>query len=113
MTWRTEYNVNARLNQAQAARNWFWLGIWAVGQALFFLRFLIQWLATEIKKKSIVPAAFWYFSVCAALLQSASFLQRADWVNAIGMTATIFIYLRNIWFIHFAQNEKNVAQETA
>ena len=83
----------------QAARNWLWLGVWGLGQSLFFLRFLIQWLTTEIRRKSVVPPIFWYLSIVAALLQGASFIQRADWVNAVGMAATILIYSRNIWFI--------------
>jgi lipid-A-disaccharide synthase-like uncharacterized protein len=77
-----------------------WTGIWAVGQTLFFLRFLVQWLATEFKRKSVVPPSFWYFSLIAALLQGVYFFQREDWFLAIGMAATLIVYARNIWFIY-------------
>lgn len=99
LTWRAEFVVNQSLAPGQAARNWLWLGVWACGQALFFSRFLIQWAATEIKKKSVVPPIFWYISVVAASLQGASFVQRRDWIFAIGMAATIAIYARNIMFL--------------
>lgn len=99
VTWLREYHANVQLPVDQATRNWLWLGVWGLGQSLFFLRFLVQWLTTEIRRKSVVPPIFWYFSIVAALLQGASFIQRADWVNAVGMAATILIYSRNIWFI--------------
>lgn len=99
-TWLHEYRVNQAVDPAQAARNWFWLGVWGVGQACFFARFSVQWLVTELRKKSVVPGVFWYLSVVASVLQTASFVQRHDWILAAGMCATIPIYLRNIWFIH-------------
>lgn len=40
-----------------------WLGIGLLGQAFFTSRFLIQWIASERQKKSVVPALFWYCSI--------------------------------------------------
>ncbi len=99
-TWVKEYHVNQAIAPEQAARNWLWLGVWGVGQTLFFSRFLVQWIVTEFKRKSVVPPAFWYLSLVAATLQSTAFAQRGDWVNCIGMVATLFIYARNLWFIY-------------
>lgn len=101
-TWLGEYAANHAAPPQQAAQNWFWLGVWGVGQLLFFLRFLVQWIATEIKRRSVVPPAFWYFSLVAATLQAASFVQRQNWIFTIGMAATMLIYARNLWFIHRA-----------
>jgi len=81
----------------------FWLGVGVAGQMLFAARFLVQWAATEYKKKSVVPPVFWYLSLAAASLQSASFFHRQEWVFAIGMSATLFIYLRNIWLVRRAR----------
>src|SRR5437773_1937662 len=39
-----------------------WLGIGLLGQAFFSTRFLVQWIASERAKKSIVPRHFWFFS---------------------------------------------------
>ncbi|NIA15881.1 MAG: hypothetical protein GWP08_17595 [Nitrospiraceae bacterium] len=95
-TWYREYTVNQSLDPAQATENWFWLGVWGVGQLGFFLRFFIQWLATEIKKKSVVPPVFWYLSLMAATLQASSFFKRGEWILAVGMCMTILIYARNL-----------------
>jgi lipid-A-disaccharide synthase-like uncharacterized protein len=100
-TWMREYAHNAGIPKEEAVRNWFWLGVWAVGQALFFARFAIQWAVTEISKRSVIPPVFWHISAVAALLQTASFAQRGDWPNTIGTAATILVYARNIWFVHF------------
>jgi lipid-A-disaccharide synthase-like uncharacterized protein len=103
VVWVWEIQENRMLDPAKAAQNWFWLKVWGVGQVMFFLRFFIQWLVTEIKGKSVVPAAFWYLSLGAALCQAPSFVQQRDWVNSIGMTASIFIYARNLWFVYHAR----------
>ena len=104
-TWLGEYAANRAAPPEEAVRNWFWLGVWGVGQTLFFLRFLVQWIATEMKRRSVVPPAFWYFSLVAATLQAASFVQRGDWIFAIGMAATILIYARNLWFVYRAPDD--------
>lgn len=98
--WWGEY-ADAKTKAEEISRSlWFWLAIGVVGQALFAARFIVQWVATEMQKKSVVPAAFWYLSVLASSLQATSFLQRREWVFGIGMLATLLIYLRNIWFVH-------------
>lgn len=98
-TWRQEYLANLDVSVEVARQNWFFLGIWAMGQGLFFLRFLIQWLVTEARGKSVIPPIFWHLSIAAALLQGTSFAQRQDWVNTVGMAATLVIYVRNVWLL--------------
>jgi lipid-A-disaccharide synthase-like uncharacterized protein len=99
LVWLREYEANRNLAEGGAG-NWFWVGVGAAGQALFACRFLVQWLATEVKRKSVVPPAFWHLSVVASLLQLACFVQRAEWVFAVGMVATLLVYGRNLWFIY-------------
>ena len=41
-----------------------WLAIGFAGQTLFFMRFFIQWIHSERQRRSIIPVAFWYFSLC-------------------------------------------------
>ncbi|MCX5771776.1 MAG: lipid-A-disaccharide synthase N-terminal domain-containing protein [Candidatus Hydrogenedentes bacterium] len=103
LTWLREYDATQEMTAEEAGRNWFWLGVWGVGQAMFFARFAIQWLVTELRKKSIVPPVFWYLSMVAGLLYAASFVQRHNWIFAAGTAATILIYARNIWFIQTAK----------
>jgi lipid-A-disaccharide synthase-like uncharacterized protein len=105
IVWVWEIRETRTLDPAKAAQNWFWLKIWGAGQVMFFLRFFIQWLATEFKGKSVVPPAFWYLSLAAAICQAPSFVQQQDWVNATGMTLSIFIYARNLWLVKSHRND--------
>ena len=105
-TWYREYQ-NTQHAPADTARTvWIWLAVGVMGQALFALRFLGQWIVTEMRRESVVPAFFWHLSLIAAALQCAAFLQRAvsgqtqEWVFAAGMAATMLIYARNIYFVH-------------
>lgn len=103
--WWGEYAA-AKTKPEEISRSlWFWLAIGVVGQAMFAARFIIQWAATEMQKKSVVPAAFWYLSVLGSSLQAISFLQRREWVFGIGTLATLLIYFRNIWFVHREGNK--------
>lgn len=76
-----------------------WLGVGFVGQALFSMRFGIQWICSERAKKSIVPVAFWYFSVLGGATLLAYAIYRADPVFIVGQGAGLFIYLRNLLLI--------------
>jgi len=79
--------------------NNFWLLIGFFGQALFSTRFIIQWLASEKQKKSVVPTAFWYFSIAGSLTLLSYALYRRDPVFVAGQAFGVFIYLRNLYFI--------------
>ena len=87
----------------------FWLAIGLAGQAMFFMRFFVQWLASEKQKRSIIPDSFWYFSVAGAVALTAYALYRQDPVFILGQSVGIGIYLRNIWLIRAARK----AAETA
>ena len=79
-----------------------WLTIGLLGQAFFSARFLVQWLASEKKKKSVVPTAFWYFSIGGGLTLLAYAIYRRDPVFILGQGAGLFVYARNLYFIHRA-----------
>lgn len=98
-TWYHEYHEIHREQPGEVARAWFWIAIGTAGTALFGCRFLLQWAVSEARRKSVIPHAFWYLSVAAAILQVASFGQRGEWINFIGVAANLPIYLRNIWLI--------------
>ena len=76
-----------------------WLTIGLVGQGLFFMRFFVQWIASEKAKQSIIPTAFWYFSLAGGLTLLAYAIYRQDPVFIIGQSTGLFIYLRNLYFI--------------
>lgn len=78
----------------------FWLAIGFLGQALFSARFLIQWLASEKVKKSIIPNLFWWFSIGGGSILLIYAVHRADPVFIVGQATGLFIYLRNIYLIY-------------
>lgn len=88
--------------------NWemIWLAIGFIGQTLFFMRFLIQWLASEKKKESVIPTAFWYFSIGGGAILLAYAIYRQDPVFIAGQSLGVVIYLRNLYFIHGKPKEK-------
>lgn len=77
-----------------------WLAVGFLGQALFSARFLVQWIASERKRKSVVPIEFWYFSIGGGLTLLAYAVHRLDPVFIVGQAAGLFVYARNLYFIH-------------
>ena len=76
-----------------------WVALGFVAQALFSMRFLVQWIASERAGRSIVPTAFWLFSIGGGVLLFAYSLYRKDPVFIAGQGLGLFIYLRNLYFI--------------
>jgi lipid-A-disaccharide synthase-like uncharacterized protein len=82
-----------------------WLAIGFVGQALFSTRFILQWIASERAKRSVVPQAFWWFSLAGGLTLLAYAIHRRDPVFIIGQAGGLFVYLRNLHFVRRASRE--------
>ncbi len=76
-----------------------WLIVGFSGQLCFTSRFLIQWLVSERQKKSVIPLAFWYFSILGGGILLSYAIYRKDPVFILGQSAGLFIYLRNLYFI--------------
>jgi lipid-A-disaccharide synthase-like uncharacterized protein len=70
-----------------------------LGQALFTARFLVQWIASERAGRSVVPVAFWFFSLGGGLILFAYALYRGDPVFIVGQGMGTFIYMRNLMLI--------------
>jgi lipid-A-disaccharide synthase-like uncharacterized protein len=77
-----------------------------LGQFLFFMRFFIQWLASEKNKKSVIPLAFWYFSLSGGALLLLYAIARGDPVFILGQSCGIIIYARNLYLISKHKKEK-------
>lgn len=84
-----------------------WTLIGFIGQGLFMMRFVVQWIASERAKQSVVPEMFWYFSLGGGLIVFAYALHRKDPVFILGQGLGVFIYLRNLWFIHKPKRDKH------
>ena len=76
-----------------------WTLIGLFGQGLFMMRFIVQWIASERAKQSVMPEIFWYFSLGGGLIVFAYAIHQQDLVFMLGQGLGIFIYLRNLYFI--------------
>ena len=69
-------------------------------QFMFMMRFLVQWIASERKKRSHVPVVFWYFSMGGGLMLLTYAIQRRDPVFILGQALGLLIYTRNLILIY-------------
>lgn len=76
-----------------------WLTIGFAAQLMFSMRFILQWIASEKARQSIVPETFWYFSFVGGLMLFVYAIHRMDPVFILGQGMGLFIYSRNIYFI--------------
>ncbi len=77
-----------------------WLGIGFFGQGMFFMRWLIQWLASERHNESRMPIAFWYMSLGGGMITLAYAIYRKDPVFIAGQSVGAFVYARNLMLVH-------------
>lgn len=76
-----------------------WTLIGLLGQACFFSRFFVQWVASERRKRSVIPLSFWFFSLAGSIVLLAYGLHRKDLVIVLGQIPGAFIYSRNLWLL--------------
>ncbi|MEX0853296.1 MAG: lipid-A-disaccharide synthase N-terminal domain-containing protein [Bauldia sp.] len=76
-----------------------WLVVGFIGQALFSARFMVQWIASERARQSVIPVAFWFFSVGGGVTLLAYAIYRRDPVFIVGQAAGLLIYGRNLILI--------------
>jgi lipid-A-disaccharide synthase-like uncharacterized protein len=81
-----------------------WLIIGFVGQAMFFMRFLVQWIASERKGESVVPILFWYFSLAGGIILLCYAIHIRDPIFILGQSMGAFIYTRNLFLIFRKEN---------
>jgi lipid-A-disaccharide synthase-like uncharacterized protein len=77
-----------------------WLGVGLLGQAFFSARFLVQWIASERARSSVIPVSFWYYSIGGGVTLLAYSIYRLDPIFILGQGAGLLIYARNLHFIH-------------
>jgi lipid-A-disaccharide synthase-like uncharacterized protein len=83
--------------------NWtefWWVVVGLAGQVMFSMRFIVQWITSERARRSVIPVAFWYFSLAGGLILFSYALYRRDPVFILGQATGIVIYSRNLWLIH-------------
>ncbi len=87
----------------------YWVGIGLLGQAMFSMRFLYQWIYSERMRRSVIPEVFWYFSLGGGVILLAYAIRQRDPVFIIGQATGLIIYLRNIWLIWREKRETRAA----
>jgi lipid-A-disaccharide synthase-like uncharacterized protein len=97
--WTGELWTAAFWNQevAQSSSITLWLlCVGLFGQAMFFSRFLVQWMVSERAKKSVFPMAFWYLSLSGGTILFIYAYQRNDPVIMLGQAVGLIVYTRNV-----------------
>ena len=102
--------VGAYLQDVFVSRLDWWVVLGLLAQAMFTMRFLVQWIASERAGRSVIPLAFWIFSIAGGLLLLAYALYRKDVVFIAGQAFGVFVYLRNLYFV---LHERKAAASTA
>jgi lipid-A-disaccharide synthase-like uncharacterized protein len=106
------HNIVAMLSQwwlATPVSEKVWLGIGFLAQLMFSMRFIVQWIASERARRSIVPETFWYFSLFGGAMLLAYAIYRLDPVFMLGQAMGLIIYSRNIYFIRTQHKHEAVA----
>jgi lipid-A-disaccharide synthase-like uncharacterized protein len=98
--------VGGYLHDVFVTRLDWWVILGLVAQGLFTMRFVVQWIASERVGRSVIPLAFWWFSVSGGLLLLVYALYRKDPVFILGQSFGVFVYLRNLYFVLRERKQK-------
>lgn len=82
-----------------------WVVFGLCAQLMFTARFLVQWIASERARSSVMPVAFWYFSLVGGVMLLAYAIYRKDPVFVLGQSLGVVIYFRNLWLIHAGRKQ--------
>lgn len=90
-----------------------WVSIGFIGQIAFMGRQLVQWMTSEKHRQSIVPPAFWWFSLAGGVMLFSYFVWRQDFVGVLGQSTGVVIYARNLRLIYKHQRRQRESGVTA
>lgn len=97
---------------ALSVPEWLLLAFGFGGQALFSMRFIVQWWASERAHRSVMPVLFWYFSLGGGLALFLYASLRGDPVFMLGQGVGLLIYLRNLWLIRHSRTDAETPETT-
>jgi lipid-A-disaccharide synthase-like uncharacterized protein len=86
-----------------------WVILGFVAQFMFTMRFVVQWIASERARRSVLPVAFWFFSVGGGVLLLVYAIYRKDPVFIAGQAFGLVIYARNLWLIFMESRRRTTA----
>jgi lipid-A-disaccharide synthase-like uncharacterized protein len=87
-----------------------WIGIGLAGQAMFMVRFIVQWIVSERARRSVIPVSFWWFSVAGAAILLLYAIHRLDPVFILGQLLGFVVYFRNIWLVRAERQRRRSRQ---
>jgi lipid-A-disaccharide synthase-like uncharacterized protein len=82
-----------------------WVAVGFIGQAVFSARFIVQWIVSERRKKSVIPVSFWFLSIVGSLVLLSYAIHRRDPVFMLGQAGGMIVYTRNLWLILRGEKE--------
>ncbi len=89
-----------RILNVSSTAGLFWVGVGLLAQLIFTARMVVQWVASEKHKRSVVPPMFWWLSLIGASMLIVYFIWRRDAVGVLGQATGWFVYIRNLMLIH-------------
>lgn len=92
-------DLGAYLYDVFVARFDLWLVFGIAAQILFAMRFVVQWIASERAGRSVMPTAFWFFSIAGGSMILTYGIVRREPIIIIGQVLAVFIYVRNLMLI--------------
>jgi lipid-A-disaccharide synthase-like uncharacterized protein len=76
-----------------------WWVVGLLGQAFFFSRFVVQWIASERAGRSVMPRVFWFLSLAGGALLAIYAVHRREPVFLLGQVVGLFVYSRNLMLV--------------
>lgn len=83
-----------------------WKVIGYAGNATFFSRFMIQWIASERAGKSIIPVQFWILSIIGSVILAVYAIHTKDLVVIFAFAPNSLVYIRNLMLLHKEKKAK-------
>ena len=91
------------IDGVQEGTPWGWLLLGYGGQLVLGSRFYVQWIASEKRRRSVMPVVFWWLSLVGGLMTLAYAIYRMDGPFIMANLGGPPIYARNLFLIHQAR----------
>jgi lipid-A-disaccharide synthase-like uncharacterized protein len=89
-----------------------WIIFGFMGQLIFMSRFVVQWLSSERRGKSVIPEIFWYLSICGGAVLATYSIYKEDPVFIFGHSLGLFVYVRNLQLVRAEKRRNNSLHDT-
>ena len=84
----------------------YWIGFGLLGNAAFFSRFMVQWIASERAGRSLVPVAFWWLSIAGSVILLTYAIHRGDPIFILAYLPNSVVYTRNLILVRRERREE-------